>query len=72
MVDTDLVYGHGLHAGRQVHAHVGHGDPQLPARGVAVPGVPATLAANLRQSFVNNNSSKYICPLVLKIFVHCF
>ena len=47
MVDTDLVYDHGLHAGGQVPAHVSHGDPQLPARGVAVPGVPAPLAANL-------------------------
>ena len=49
--NTNLVYDHGLHAGGQVPAHVGHGDPQLPARGVAVPGVPAPLAANLGAQF---------------------
>ena len=51
MNNTDLVYDHGLHAGGQVPAHVGDGDPQLPARGVAVPGVPATLTANLGSQF---------------------
>ena len=62
--NTNLVYDQGLHAGGQVPAHIGDCDPQLPARGVAVPGVPAPLAANLE--------AVLLIIIALNIFVHWF